>query len=149
MCRWKRCFWLSSSVCVPKTQDSSDFPKTAAKVWATEQCDAEKEVRRLKTLLEEEKKHKRNLLDSMLDGTISNATCVEANEECCAEIAATEQELQAITPRQATQYAFLQFTRIHLMDVAWAWQLAAPEQRHGFKLFCSTTGWRTLQIKKV
>ena len=66
----------------------------------------------------------------MLDGTISNATYVEANDEFCAEIAATEQELRAITPRQATQDAYLRFTKIHLMDVAGAWQLAAPEQRH-------------------
>ena len=114
----------------PYGDDVSNVPKIAAKVWAAEQGDAEKEVRRLEARLEEQKRHKRKLLDSMLDGTISNATYSEANEEFCAEIAVTEQELRAIKSRQATQDAFLRFTKFHLMDVAGAWQLATPEQRH-------------------
>ena len=60
---------------------------------------------------------------------ISNATYTEANEEFEREIAGTEKELLAITPRQSTQDAFVRFAKIHLMDVAEAWQLATPEQR--------------------
>jgi hypothetical protein len=50
---------------------------------------------------------KRKLLDSMLDGKISEATYSEANEEFCSEIAATEKELWGLDSEQITQDAFL------------------------------------------
>jgi site-specific DNA recombinase len=114
----------------PAPDDAERFSKIAAKVWAAGQGDAEKEVRRLQARLEEQIKRKRKLLDSMLDGKISDATYKEVDEEFRAEIAATEKELRALDSRQMTQDAFLRFTRVHLMDVAGAWQLAKPEQRH-------------------
>jgi site-specific DNA recombinase len=114
----------------PAPEDLENFSKMAAKVWAAAQGDAEKEIRRLKARLDEQKKRKRKLLDSMLDGKISDATYKEADEEFCAEITATEEELRVLDSRQITQDAFLRFTKVHLMDVAGAWQLAKPEQRH-------------------
>ena len=66
----------------------------------------------------------------MLDGKISDATYKEVDEEFRAEIAATEKELRALDSRRITQDAFLRFTRVHLMDLAGAWQVAKPEQRH-------------------
>ncbi len=114
----------------PYADEVQNLPKMTAKVWAAEHGNAEKEVRRLKARIEEQKRRKRKLLDSMLDGTISHETYAEANEEYCSEIEATERELQSITPQQSTQDAFLRFAKIHLMDVAGAWRLATPEQRH-------------------
>jgi len=60
---------------------------------------------------------------------VTSADYAEANEEFEREIAGSEKELLAITPRQETQDAFIRFAKIHLMDVAGAWQLATPEQR--------------------
>jgi site-specific DNA recombinase len=114
----------------PAPDDVERISKMAAKVWAAAQGDAEKETRRLKGRLDEQKKRKRKLLDSLLDGKISDATYKEADDEFCAEITTTEEELRALDSRQITQDAFLRFTKIHLMDVAGAWQLAKPEQRH-------------------
>jgi hypothetical protein len=51
----------------------------------------------------------------MLDGTIPTETYSEANEEFCAEIAVTEQELRAIVSQGATPDAFLRFSEIHLL----------------------------------
>jgi hypothetical protein len=73
---------------------------------------------------------KKKLLKLLMDEKISQTTYREADEEFCAEIAATEKELRTLDSRQGTQDAFLRFTKIHLMDVAGAWQLAKPEQRH-------------------
>ena len=37
---------------------------------------------------------------------------------------------EPLDARQVTQEVFLRFTKIHLMDVAGAWQLGTPEQKH-------------------
>jgi site-specific DNA recombinase len=114
----------------PAPDDVEDFLKMAAKVWAAAQGDAAKEARRLEARLEEQKRRKRKLLDSMLDGKISDTTYKQADEEFCAEIATTEKELRALESRQVTQDAFLCFIKIHLMDVGGAWQLGTPGQKH-------------------
>jgi hypothetical protein len=50
--------------------------------------------------LEEQKRLKRELLKAMLGGKISNAEYSEANAEFGAEIAVTEQELQAVNSKR-------------------------------------------------
>ncbi|HEY0308870.1 MAG TPA: hypothetical protein VGB94_11975 [Acidobacteriaceae bacterium] len=113
----------------PSADDVSIFPKVAAKVRAAQQGDAEKHVKRLKARLEEQKGRKRRLLNSMLDGTVTSADYTEANEDFERAIAGSEKELLTITPQQEIQDAFIRFAKIHLRDVAGAWQLATPEQR--------------------
>jgi hypothetical protein len=61
-----------------------------------------KEVRRLEVRLAEQKRLKRKLLDSMLDGKISDATYKDAEGEFRVEIAATEKALRDLDARQLT-----------------------------------------------
>jgi site-specific DNA recombinase len=113
----------------PEADDLSAFPKMVADAWEAQQGDAKKEGNRLEARLDEQKRRKRKLLDSMLDGTISQDTYREANEQYCAEIAVTEQELAAMAAQRSAKEICLSFAKIHLMDIAGAWELAAPEQR--------------------
>jgi site-specific DNA recombinase len=110
--------------------DASQIPKLAAKVWSAGQRDEQKEVRRLEARLAEQKRLKRKLLDSMFEGTISNATYKETEEEFRVEIAATENALRDLDDRQLTQDAFLRFAKLHMANIAGAWQAATAEQKH-------------------
>ena len=65
----------------------------------------------------------------MLDGTVPQATFIEADEDFRSEIAIIEQELQESAFQQGTQEAFVRFAKLHLIDLSNAWQLAGPEQR--------------------
>jgi site-specific DNA recombinase len=114
----------------PYAGDVANVPQMAAKVWAAAQGDTEKEVRLLEGRLAGQKRRKRKLLDSMLDGKISDATYKEAEVEFCVEIAVLEKELRALDSQQMTQDAFLRFVNLHMVDVAGAWQLATVEQKH-------------------
>ncbi len=114
----------------PGTQDLASFQNTVAEEWAAQEGNSEKEVKRLKARLEEQKRRKRKLLESMLDGTISQEMYSEANIEFSSEIARTEEELLEISSQRSAQETCLRFTKIHLMDIEGAWKLAAPEQRH-------------------
>jgi site-specific DNA recombinase len=114
----------------PAPGDVENFSKMAAKVWASAQGDAAKEARRLEARLENQKQRKRKLLDSMLEGTISNSTYKEAEEEFRVEIAATEKALRDLDDRQLTQDAFLRFVKLHMANIAGAWQAATAEQKH-------------------
>jgi hypothetical protein len=58
----------------------------------------------------------------MLEGTISNATYKEGKEEFRAEIAATEKALRDLDDRQLKQDAFLSFAKLHMANIAGAWQ---------------------------
>jgi hypothetical protein len=113
----------------------SNNARMAAKAWAAVQGDAGKDLRRLEARLDEQKKRKRKLLDSMLDGKISDITYKEADEEFCAEIAAMEKDLRALDSRQVTQEAFVRFAKLHTVDVAGAWQLATVEQKYRVQTF--------------
>ena len=66
----------------------------------------------------------------MLGGTIPDATYKEAEEDFRAEIAATEKALRDRDARHLTQDAFLRFAKLHLADIAGAWQLATAQQKH-------------------
>ncbi len=49
--------------------------------------------------------------------------------EYCADIAVTEQELRNTHSKRPTLGAFVRFAELHLMDMASAWEITAPEQR--------------------
>src|ERR1017187_9227743 len=114
----------------PETQDLPSFQKMVAEEWAAQQGNSEKEAKRLDARLEEQRRRKRKLLESMLDGTISKETYGEANVEFSADIARAEEELLELSSQRSAQETCLRFTRIHLMDIAGALKLATPEQRH-------------------
>ncbi len=113
----------------PDSQAVSQFPKIAAKIWAEKQGDAEKETKKLVARMEEQRKLKRELLKAMLSGKVSHSDYEDANTECSAELAVTEQELQAISCKRGTLDAFVRFAELHLTDIAHAWEIAEPEQR--------------------
>ena len=114
----------------PETQDLPSFQKMVAEEWAAQQGNSEKEAKRLDARLEEQRRRKRKLLESMLDGTISKETYGEANVEFSADIARAEEELLELSSQRSAQETCLRFTKIHLMDIAGALKLATPEQRH-------------------
>jgi hypothetical protein len=113
----------------PKADVVSEFPKIASKAWEAKQGDSEKELRKLRGRLEDQKRRRRKLVESMLEGTISKETFNDMDGECRAELAVTEQELETVQSQRGTQEAFLRFAEIHLMDLSKAWELAGPEQR--------------------
>jgi site-specific DNA recombinase len=113
----------------PDADSVSAFPKVAAKVWAQKQGDIEKAAKKLAARLEEQKKLKAELLKAKLRGEVSQADYTEANAEYAAELAATEAELKSLSSNRTTMDAFVRFAELQLMDIAGAWQIAAPEQR--------------------
>jgi site-specific DNA recombinase len=113
----------------PSVEALSEFPKIAAKVWTEKQGDVEKQEKKLKARLEEQRQLRRALRDAMLRGTITAEQFKEGDEEFGAEIAVTEQEIQAIGSQRETLDAFIRFSEIHMTDIARAWEIAEPEQR--------------------
>jgi site-specific DNA recombinase len=113
----------------PDAETMSQFPKIAATVWTKKQGDTEKETTRLIARLEEQRRLKHELLKAMLSGRISDAEYSEANAEFGAEIAVTEQELQALSSKRGTLDAFVRFAELQLVDLANVWRIASPDQR--------------------
>jgi hypothetical protein len=107
----------------------SKFPAIAAKAWDSKQSESAAQLKRLETRLEEQKGRKLKLLNSMLDGTVTRDTYIEANEAVVADIAASEQELRVLKNQRADREAFIRFAELGLVDIANIWQLAKPEQR--------------------
>jgi len=113
----------------PTKRTSADFPKIAAKVWAARQGDTEKQLNRLSVRLEDEKRRRRAILDSMLARTISPERFKEEDEESCASISVIEEEIRTVNAARGTMDAFVRFAELQVMDIAAAWQIAGPEQR--------------------
>jgi site-specific DNA recombinase len=113
----------------PNSAALSEFPMIAAKVWAEKQGDVEKQERKLKARLDEQRQLRRALRDAMLRGTITAEQFKEDDAEFGGEIAVTEQEIRALGSQRDTFDAFIRFAEIHLTDIAGAWEIAAPEQR--------------------
>lgn len=98
----------------------------AAKAWDSKQSDSVTQLKRLEARLEEKRGQKHRLLNSMLDGTITRETYVEANEMLVRDLAATEQELRALKNQHADGEAFIRFAELGLLVIANIWQLAKP-----------------------
>jgi site-specific DNA recombinase len=113
----------------PNSAALSEFPSIAAKVWTEKQGDVEKQEKKLKARLDEQKQLRRALRDALLRGTITAEQFKEGDAEFGGEIAVTEQEIRALGTQRDTLDAFIRFAEIHLTDVAEAWEIAAPEQR--------------------
>ena len=104
----------------PNAEALSQFPKIAAKVWTEKQGDVEKQEKKLKARLDEQRQLRRALRDAMLRGTITPEQFKEDDAEFGVEIAVTEQEVRALGSQRDTLDAFIRFAEIHLMDVAGA-----------------------------
>jgi site-specific DNA recombinase len=113
----------------PNPQALSEFPMIAAKVWTEKQGDVEKQEKKLKARLDQQRQLRRALRDAMLRGTITAEQFKEDDAEFGGEIAVTEQEIRALGSQRDTLEAFIRFAEIHLTNVAGAWEIAAPEQR--------------------
>jgi site-specific DNA recombinase len=114
---------------VPDSKTVSEFPKIAAKVWAEKQGDTQKQIIRLTSRLDEQKKLRRELRNKFLSGSFSNSEYNEAKVEYDAEIAVIEDELRTLDSQLNTMDVFVRFAELLLMDIAGAWQIAKPEQR--------------------
>jgi hypothetical protein len=112
----------------PDERTAAEFPEVASKVWARRNADATAIIKKLKTSLEEQKRLKAELLRAKLRGEVSQADYVQANSEFDSEIDALTQQLHP-TDQHGTIDVFLRFTKLMLVDVTAAWQIADAEQR--------------------
>jgi site-specific DNA recombinase len=106
------------------------FPKIAARVWEEKQGGAERESQRLTKRLEEQKRLKFQLLKMRMQNELSREEFEQANVDFAAEIYAIEEQLQAVASRRDTADSFVRFAELQMMDIANAWRIAKPEQRH-------------------
>jgi hypothetical protein len=113
----------------PEKEVLSQFPKIAAKVWATKHGDAAKQATKMRCKIDELKRLKSALLRKHLLEAISESEYRETKSEFDAEIVAIEQELRLIESSRATLESFIQFAELLLLDIARAWEIAGPEQR--------------------
>jgi hypothetical protein len=58
----------------PRPDVLGKFPRIAAKAWAMKQGDSEKDLRKLQSRLNERKRRRHRLVESLLDGTLSRET---------------------------------------------------------------------------
>jgi len=113
----------------PEEGTVAAFPEIASRVWAQRHVDTTAMVKKVKTRLEEQKMLKAELLRAKLRGEVSQADYVQANSEFDNEIDAITQQLNAMHSQHGTLNAFLRFSKLMLVDIAAAWQLAEVEQR--------------------
>jgi len=107
----------------------AEFPEIASKVWSQRHVDADVMIKKLNTRLEEQRKLKGALLRAKLLGEVSQADYVQGNSDLDDEIDAIKQQLNGNHTQRGTLDAFLRFSKLMLVDIAAAWQLARIEQR--------------------
>jgi site-specific DNA recombinase len=113
----------------PNPETVFEFPKIAARVWAAQQGDAEKNARKLTARLEEQRRLKSELLRAKLRGEVSQPDYEQANAEFAREIADLERQLREIGAVSTTADAFTRFCELSLADLAGLWQRASDGQR--------------------
>jgi site-specific DNA recombinase len=106
------------------------FPKIAARAWQEKQGDSERESQRLTTRLEEQKRLKHELLKMRMRSELSREEFEQANANFAAEIYVIEEQLRTVASRRDIADSFVRFAELQLMDIANAWRIAEPEQRH-------------------
>lgn len=113
----------------PDAATADQFPAIAAAVWAQRQGDSTIATKELTARLEEHKKLKAELLRARLRGDVSQTDYAQATVEFDAEIEVVAQQIEALRSQRGTLYAFLRFSKLMLVDIAGAWELADVEQR--------------------
>jgi site-specific DNA recombinase len=107
----------------------ADFPKIAARVWEAKRGDSEKESKKLRSQLEDQKKLKANLLNLRMEGEITREEFEEAKEALRQKIFDLEEKIQTLASTRATADSFVRFAELQLTDMAHVWRIASPEQR--------------------
>jgi site-specific DNA recombinase len=113
----------------PDQKKVADFTKIATRVWDAKQGNSERELKSLRSQLEEEKKRKSKLLSLRTEGEISREEFEEANVTFREKICAIEEKIQAVDSTRATSASFVRFAELQLTDMAHVWRIASPEQR--------------------
>jgi hypothetical protein len=125
----------------PAPGDDSSISKKALKRWADRQGDVKKETERLEAALEELKREKRELLKLLMDKRISDTTYQGAEKEYSDSIVSAERDLRSLQSRGGEQEEFLRFVEeFRSVDVAAAWQMAAPESKKRVQTFLFSGG---------
>jgi hypothetical protein len=119
----------------PDTATVAQFPAIAAEVWARRQGDTRSATMQLTARLEEQKKLKAELLRAKLRGEVNQGDYTQANADFDAEVDGITDELEAIRSRKGSLDAFLNFSKLMLVDVAAAWQRADIEHRQRVQNF--------------
>jgi site-specific DNA recombinase len=113
-----------------KPETISAFPKVAAKVWGERQGNSEREMKKLNARLEEQTKLKSELLRMRMRGELSSEEFRQAKAEHEAETYKIDEQLRALTSKQATADSYVRFAELQLVDMANVWRIAEPEQKH-------------------
>src|SRR5258708_21295272 len=82
-----------------------------------------------RSLLDEQKMLKAELLRAKLRGEVSQLDYVQANADFDDEIEGIAQQIHALRSQRGTLDAFIRFSKLMLVDVSAAWQRADAEQR--------------------
>ncbi len=106
------------------------FPKVAAKVWGERQGNSERQMKKLNGRLEEQTKLKSELLRMRMRGEVSLEDFQRAKSELEAETYEIDEQLRALTSKQATADSYVRFAELQLVDMANVWRIAEPEQKH-------------------
>jgi hypothetical protein len=93
-----------------------------------------------RSLLEEYKKLKAELLRARLRDEVSQADYVQASADFGDEIEGIAHQIHALRSQRGTLDAFLCFSKLMLVDVAAAWQRADAEQRLRVQTFLFRDG---------
>jgi site-specific DNA recombinase len=125
----------------PAPGDDSRLRQKAVKRWTDRQGDVRKETERLEANLEELKREKRKLLKLLMDEKISQTTYTESESEYSESIRLAERDLRSLQSRSGEQEEFLRFVEeFRSVDMAVAWQMAAPESKKRVQTFLFSGG---------
>ena len=106
------------------------FPKVAAKVWGDKQGNSEREMKKLNARLAEQTKLNSELRKMRMRGELSLEEFKQAKAEHEAETYDIDEQLRALTSKQATADSYVRFAELQLVDMANVWRIAEPEQKH-------------------
>ncbi len=113
----------------PDEATVTQFPAVAARVWMRRHAEQATMVEDLSRKLAQRKRVKSALLEAKLLGEVNQPDYVQKNCELDSEIANITQKLDAAHSQRLTVDAFVRFSKLMVVDIAAAWQLAPIEQR--------------------
>jgi site-specific DNA recombinase len=113
----------------PRPEVISAFPKIAERVFAEQQVEAETNIKRLTVRLEKLRGLKAKLLTARLNSEVLQDDYEQGMRTYTHDIVVIERELQAAHATGMNVAGFLRFVELSLIDIALAWEQAAPTQR--------------------
>ena len=106
-----------------------DFPKAAAKVWREKHVESEREMTRLQTRLDQQKRYMSELFKMRMRGEITPEEFNEQKADLAVTIYEIEEKMRLVADTLGAAESFLRFAELHLMDIRSVWEMAGPDER--------------------